>query len=71
MKPCDCRTLHELKQLNEQGIGFNNYKFTHDGGGVFIDIEPYVRIKIPTDKMKAFAEWFLEDQAPARKRRIK
>ena len=62
MKPCDCKTMQEVKALNEEGIGFNNYSIAIDSSGVFLDIDPYVRIKIHHSKFKAFAEWYLEDQ---------
>ena len=63
MKPCDCKTLQEIDKLEEQGIRFNNYHFgIADGRGVLIEIDPYVCIRIPSNKMKSFAEWYLEDQ---------
>jgi|APSaa5957512622_1039677.scaffolds.fasta_scaffold725911_1 hypothetical protein len=56
--------IEDVDSLYEQGIGFNNYKITIDSTGVLLDIDPHVRIKIPHKKFKAFAEWYLEKQAP-------
>ena len=56
--------MQDVRELREQGIGFNNYKITVDSNGVFLDIDPYVRVKIHRSKFKAFAEWYLEDQSP-------
>jgi len=65
MRPCDCKTYQEIMALDERGIGFNNYKISiADGRGVLIEIDPYVRIRLPRSKMKAFAEWYLEYQNP-------
>jgi len=65
MRPCDCESLLQLRTgLNEQGIAFNNYSFTANGTSAIIEISPYVRISIPREKMKAFAEWYLENQVP-------
>ena len=62
MKPCDCKMEVQVEALREQGIGFNNYKIKIDSSGVTLNINPYVRIKIPHKKFKAFAKWYLADQ---------
>jgi len=62
MRPCDVRSLEDYDNLPEQGLGFNQHKITIDSTGVFLDIDPHVRIKIPHRKFKRFAEWYLEDQ---------
>jgi hypothetical protein len=62
MKPCDCKSWTDLEKLEEQGIGHNNKRLIMDSTGVFIDIDPYVRIKIPHTDFKRFAVWYLEDQ---------
>lgn len=62
MKPCDCRSMQDVKKLEEAGIGHNNYKCCVDSTGVLLDIDPYVRIKIPHNRFKEFAEWYLTEQ---------
>jgi len=62
MRPCDCRSMVDVRKLDAEGIGFNNYKIAIDSSGVFLDIDTYVRIKINHNNFKRFAEWYLEDQ---------
>jgi len=66
MKPCDCKMEVGVKQLREQGLAFNNYKIEVDSSGVYLDIDPHVRMKIPHNRFKAFAEWYLLDQGMGR-----
>jgi len=62
MKPCNCRSVTDVEELDAQGIAFNNKKIIIDSSGVILEIEPYVRIKIDHRSFKKFAEWYLEDQ---------
>ena len=63
MKPCDCKSIEDYDALQENGISFNQYKFyVVDGTGVVLEIDPHVKIRIPSKHFKRFAEWYLEDQ---------
>ena len=63
MKPCNCKSITDYNALNERGISYNQYKcYVADGTGVLIEIDPHVRIRIPSQFFKRFAEWYLEDQ---------
>ena len=63
MKPCDCKSISDYDGLHETGISCNQYKFfVADGTGVLIEIDPHVRVRIPSQFFKRFAEWYLEDQ---------
>jgi len=62
MKPCNCKMEIQVRKLQEQGISFNNYKIEIDSSGVYLDIDPHVRMKIPHKTFKSFAEWYLGDQ---------
>jgi hypothetical protein len=61
MKPCDCRSIYDTKNLNEQGIQYNNTSI--------LIIPPLVEIssgnctmKISQKNFERFAKWYLEDQ---------
>ena len=62
MKPCDCRTYRDVKELKEQGIAFNNVSIVVDSPGVILEISPHVQVKFTRETFKQFAEWYLEDQ---------
>lgn len=63
MKPCDCKSVKDYDNLEGTGLSFNQYKcYVADGTGVFIDIDPHVRVRIPARFFKRFAKWYLEDQ---------
>ncbi len=63
MKPCDCKSISDYDGLCETGISYNQYKLhVADGTGVLIEIDPHVRIRIPSRFFKRFAEWYLTDQ---------
>jgi len=62
MKPCDCKSMVEVRNLKEQGLRFNNYAIEVDSSGILITIYPYVSLKINHKNFKRFAEWYLEDQ---------
>ena len=62
MKPCDCKTMQDVDSLKEQDLAFNIYKIAVDSIGVFLNIDPHVRMKIPHKWFGAFAEWYLKDQ---------
>lgn len=63
MKPCECKSIADYDCLNEQAIAFNQYKLSVvDGTAVLLEINPYVRLRIPSAHFKRFAEWYLADQ---------
>jgi len=64
MKPCDCKSMTDVRTLQNQGLSFNNYSIEVDSGGVLLSIEPYCRIKINHRNFRRFTEWYLGDQEP-------
>jgi len=64
MKPCDCKSMRDVRSLEEDGLALNNYNIIIDSSGVMLTIDPYCRIKINHRKFKQFAEWYLADQKP-------
>ena len=62
MKPCDCKSIADTMNLNEQGLQFNNFGINLKPCSVFLRIVPYAEIRIPQKYFKLFAEWYLEDQ---------
>jgi len=61
MKPCDCKDGAMASELNEQGIGFNEWQILVEPLFVYIQ-NATTKIRIPQNRFKAFAEWYLEDQ---------
>ena len=64
MKPCDCKSMTDVRKLAEQGISVNNRGIEVDSGGVLLFIEPYCLMKINHRHFKRFAEWYLSEQEP-------
>lgn len=62
MKPCNCKSIEEAKQLNEQGIRFNNNSLTVIPNNVILKLENTIEIKINMKLFKRFAEWYLKEQ---------
>ena len=61
MKPCDCKDIYTVSKLPEQGLRFNDLSIVVRPNKVIIDHGP-ATLRIPMDKFRAFAEWYLEDQ---------
>lgn len=61
MKPCDCKDMMDTRELNEQGIGINNYRIEVAPMSVIIETTNF-SWKLPQSIFKRFAEWYLEDQ---------
>jgi hypothetical protein len=62
MKPCDCKDIMTTKnKLNEQGMFINKDGIEVIPNSVFLTIGP-VRVQIPMNHFRRFAEWYLEDQ---------
>ena len=65
MKPCDCKSIADTRNLSEQGVTWNNFEIKLLPTSVFIRVKPYAEIRIPCNTFKRFAEWYLEDQEEA------
>jgi hypothetical protein len=61
IRPCDCIDIASAQELNEQGIGYNNQSITVKPNVVVLTMD-HTEIKIPMDRFKMFAEWYLEEQ---------
>lgn len=61
LKPCDCKDMVTTKLLNEQGIGHNDQSILVQPNSVVLTMG-HTTIKIPMDRFKMFAEWYLEEQ---------
>ena len=61
MKPCDCYDSVTAEELNEQGIGHNEWNILVKPLGVLIS-NNITELRIPQKRFKQFAQWYLEDQ---------
>ena len=62
MRPCDCHDQHTaMTQLNEQGIGFSDVRFSVEPTIVVLEVGQ-CRLRIPQKRFRRLAEWYLEDQ---------
>ncbi len=61
IKPCDCKDMATASLLNEQGIGHNEDSITVEPNVVVIKMG-HTSIRIPMQKFKLFAEWYLSEQ---------
>jgi len=61
IRPCDCIDITSAQELNEQGIGYNNQSIMVKPNVVVLTMD-HTEIKIPMDRFKMFAEWYLEEQ---------
>ena len=61
MKPCDCYDMITADGLKEHGIGFNEWSITVQPLSVLISNRT-TELRIPQNRFKAFAQWYLEDQ---------
>jgi len=62
MRPCDCCDHHTaMTQLNEQGIGFSDVRFSVEPAVVILEVGQ-CRLRIPQPHFRRLAEWYLEDQ---------
>lgn len=61
LKPCDCKDMETASKLNEQGIGQNEDSITVEPNVVILKMG-HTSIRIPMQKFKLFAEWYLEEQ---------
>jgi hypothetical protein len=61
MKPCDCYDSVTTLQLDEQGLRFNEWSIVVKPSSVYITNNT-TKLRIPQNRFKAMAEWYLEDQ---------
>lgn len=61
LAPCDCRNQKDVSKLQEQRIDYNEYSIEVQPDSVYIRIKD-TAIKMPMDKFKKLAEWYLEPQ---------
>ena len=61
MRPCDCPDWSTTQKLNEQGLRFNEWSIVVQPNSVIIE-NTTTTMRIPMNRFKAFAEWYLEDQ---------
>lgn len=61
LRPCDCKDQHTADSLNEQGIGVNDERITVQPNVVVLEMGR-TTIRIPMQRFKMFAEWYLEAQ---------
>ena len=62
MKPCDCKSEQEIKKLDIQGIGHNEWSLSVNPNIVLIENRYFGTVKVPMKLFKQFAEWYLEEQ---------
>ena len=65
MKPCDCKDEMDVQKLYEQGLGFADVNIAVKPLKVILTVGP-CRLSIPRSLFRRLAEWYLEDQAPAK-----
>ncbi len=61
LKPCDCKDMATASRLNEQGIGHNDDSITVEPNVVILKMG-HTQVRIPMQRFKMFAEWYLEAQ---------
>jgi hypothetical protein len=61
LKPCDCIDMKMLSLLNEQGIQHNNEGILVEPNVVILTMN-HTTIRIPMNRFKMFAEWYLKEQ---------
>ena len=61
LKPCDCIDMKMASMLNEQGIKHNNEGILLEPNVVILTMN-YTTIRIPMNRFKMFAEWYLMEQ---------
>lgn len=64
MKPCDCKSLQDCDELEEQAISYNSRGIAVDSIGVILSIDPHVQVKFTHKIFRRLVDWYLEDQSP-------
>ena len=62
MKPCDCKSMSDIEQLEEHRLKYNNESISVYSDCVLLGITPHVTIRLIRKNFKRFAEWYLTDQ---------
>jgi len=62
MKPCDCRDIRDVEQLQEQGLRFNNESITIIPPNVILEIKPHVKVLFTQKMFTRFAAWYFQNQ---------
>lgn len=61
LRPCDCPDWYTAQKLNEQGIGHNDESITVEPNVVVLKMG-HTTVRIPMQRFKLFAEWYLAEQ---------
>lgn len=61
LRPADCKDNYTARKLNEQGISFNKQGISIEPNSVVLTMD-HTTVKIPMQRFKAFAEWYLTEQ---------
>ena len=61
LKPCDCKDIETASRLNEQGIGHNDQSIMVEPNVVILTMG-HTKVRIPMQRFRMFAEWYLEEQ---------
>jgi len=61
LRPCDCKDQYTANKLNEQGIGHNEDSISVQPNVVVLKMG-HTQVRIPMQRFKMFAEWYLGEQ---------
>lgn len=61
LRPCDCKDQYTADRLQEQGIGHNDQSIMIAPNSVILTMG-HTTVKIPMNRFRMFAEWYLEEQ---------
>jgi hypothetical protein len=58
LRPCDCKSIEETKQLPEAGIKFNDKGILVEPLSVVITVGECI-LRVPMSTFRIWAEWYL------------
>lgn len=61
IRPCDCKDVDTAQRMEEQGISMNEDSLMVEPNVVKLTIS-HTTIRIPMQRFKIFAEWYLREQ---------
>lgn len=61
LKPADCIDTRSVNKLKEQGIGHNDESISVQPNVVILTMG-HTTVKIPMNRFRMFAEWYMEEQ---------
>jgi hypothetical protein len=61
LRPCDCKDRLDAYNIQEQGIAHNDESIVIEPNVVVMTLG-HTTIRIPMDRFKMFAEWYLKPQ---------